>query len=260
MRGYFITLFSKVPVFIRLLAPKGSLEIHEEAWNAYPYCKTVISNPRYMKDKFVIVIESLHLPDGGNRENNPGYMKDNFYIMIESLHIADQGLQHNVHELPPEKLKIRDVVHIDIANDPVSSADFKPDEDPTKFKSQKTGRGPLVGQWMDKKVGCIFQLLMLYFYYYICCYLFIMGRAVLQILHNSQKLQQTQCHTLCSHMGGGKAQELVNDLIFDVGFTKVNDVPTRGNSMLDVFLLRLYDSLITCNTIREISDRETVEI
>lgn len=36
-------LASKVPAFIRLLAPKGSLEIHEEAWNAYPYCKTVIS-------------------------------------------------------------------------------------------------------------------------------------------------------------------------------------------------------------------------
>lgn len=36
-------LTSKVPSFIRLLAPKGSLEIHEEAWNAYPYCRTVIT-------------------------------------------------------------------------------------------------------------------------------------------------------------------------------------------------------------------------
>jgi hypothetical protein len=55
-----------------------------------------------------------------------------------------------VHELPPEKLKDRDVVHIDIANDPVTTADYKPDEDPTKFKSKKTGRGPLTGQWVDK--------------------------------------------------------------------------------------------------------------
>ncbi|XP_069684079.1 phosphatidylinositol transfer protein alpha isoform isoform X1 [Periplaneta americana] len=117
-------LASKVPAFIRLLAPKGSLEVHEEAWNAYPYCKTVISNP--------------------------GYMKENFIIVIESLHIADTGMQQNVHELPPEKLKHREIVHIDIANDPVASADFKPEEDPTKFKSEKTGRGPLVGQWMDK--------------------------------------------------------------------------------------------------------------
>jgi len=37
-------------------------------------------------------------------------------------------------------------VHIDIANDPIASADYKVDEDPSKFKSQKTGRGPLVGK------------------------------------------------------------------------------------------------------------------
>ncbi|XP_030754862.1 phosphatidylinositol transfer protein alpha isoform isoform X1 [Sitophilus oryzae] len=116
-------LASKVPAFIRLLAPKGSLEIHEEAWNAYPYCKTVITNPGYMKDKFRLVIETVHAPD--------------------------RGSQQNVHELPADKLKIRDVVYIDIANDPVSSADYKPDEDPRKFKSEKTGRGPLVGDWKD---------------------------------------------------------------------------------------------------------------
>ncbi|KDR20111.1 Phosphatidylinositol transfer protein alpha isoform [Zootermopsis nevadensis] len=142
-------LASKVPSFIRLLAPRGSLEVHEEAWNAYPYCKTVISNP-YMKEKFVLVIESLHVADNGQQDNNPGYMKENFFIMIESLHLADTGMQQNVHELPPEKLRNRDVVHIDIANDSVTAADYKPDEDPTKFKSEKTGRGPLRGQWMDK--------------------------------------------------------------------------------------------------------------
>lgn len=38
-----------------------------------------------------------------------------------------------VHELPPEKLKTREVIHIDIANDPISSADYKPTEDPTKY-------------------------------------------------------------------------------------------------------------------------------
>lgn len=52
---------------------------------------------------------------------------------------------------------MRDVVHIDIANDPVTSADYKPDEDPTTFKSKKTGRGPLIGQWTDKV--CAFYLL-----------------------------------------------------------------------------------------------------
>ncbi|GBP05477.1 Phosphatidylinositol transfer protein alpha isoform [Eumeta japonica] len=62
-------LASKVPSFIRLLAPKNSLESHEEAWNAYPYCKTVIMNPKYMKENFRVIIDSLHLQDAGNSEN-----------------------------------------------------------------------------------------------------------------------------------------------------------------------------------------------
>jgi hypothetical protein len=111
-------LASKVPSMIKFLIPKGSTEIHEEAWNAYPYCKTVITNP--------------------------DYMKGNFMICIESMHCGDSGDQENVHELPPEKLKHRDVVHIDIANDAVSN---KETEDPSKFKSEKTCRGPLTGDW-----------------------------------------------------------------------------------------------------------------
>lgn len=53
-----------------------------------------------------------------------------------------------VHELPPEKLKQREVQVIDIGNDSVSSSDYKEDEDPKKFKSQKSGRGPLCGNWI----------------------------------------------------------------------------------------------------------------
>merc|ERR1711962_1587770 len=117
-------LKSKVPGFIRLLAPEGSMEIHEEAWNAYPYCRTVISNP--------------------------GYMKKNFTICIETLHAQDLNLE-NAHELTGDKLKQREVVTIYIGNDPVKPNDYKADEDPTKFKSEKTGRGPLVGpQWWKK--------------------------------------------------------------------------------------------------------------
>lgn len=118
-------LKSKVPSFIRLLAPEGSLEVHEEAWNAYPYCRTIITNP--------------------------GYMKDAFYISIETLHAPGDGQMENAHELTGEKFKLREVVPIDIANDPVKSSDYKADEDPTKFRSEKTGRGPLVGpEWWKK--------------------------------------------------------------------------------------------------------------
>lgn len=44
---------------------------------------------------------------------------------------------------------MREVVMIDIANDPIQPADYKPHEDPTKFHSAKTGRGPLIGKWQD---------------------------------------------------------------------------------------------------------------
>ena len=34
-------LASRVPGVIRTVAPSGSLDIQEEAWNAYPYCRCV---------------------------------------------------------------------------------------------------------------------------------------------------------------------------------------------------------------------------
>ena len=90
-------LASKVPFLVRSLAqslaPSGSLEVHEEAWNAYPYCKTVLTNP--------------------------GYMKENFVIKIESFYKPSRGEEVNVHELTPEVLKQVEVIQIDIAKDEV---------------------------------------------------------------------------------------------------------------------------------------------
>lgn len=114
-------LASKVPWWIRKLAPKGTLEMHEHAWNAYPFCKTVVSNP--------------------------DYMKENFFIEIKSLHLADNGQNENVFELPPEKLAKREVINIDIVNDPIPTADYIEAEDPAKFLSEKTGRGNLKKDW-----------------------------------------------------------------------------------------------------------------
>lgn len=125
-------LDTKVPSLVRLITPKGALAIHEEAWNAYPYCKTVITNPDYMKDGFKLTIETVHAPD--------------------------RGTQENAHQLPPELLKLREIVNIDIANDPVQ--DYKPDEDPKTFISRKTGRGPLKGDWRSdiQPVMCAYKL------------------------------------------------------------------------------------------------------
>ncbi|XP_014069524.2 phosphatidylinositol transfer protein alpha isoform [Salmo salar] len=114
-------LHSKVPNYVRILAPSTALNIHEKAWNAYPYCRTVITNE---------------------------YMKDNFLIKIETWHKPDMGVQDNVHGLDPDQWKKTEVVYIDIADKTqVDVKDYKPKEDPAIFKSEKTGRGPLGPNW-----------------------------------------------------------------------------------------------------------------
>eukprot|EP00835_Amoeboradix_gromovi_P002751 NODE_162_length_16547_cov_0.334326.p5 type:complete len:254 gc:universal NODE_162_length_16547_cov_0.334326:6332-7093(+) len=114
---------SKVPALIRTLAPSGSLEVHEEAWNCYPWCKTVLTNP-YMKDKFKLVIQTIHHNDDGSVEN--------------------------IHAISDQDLAERDVVKIDIANDTLESKDYKKEYDPTLFHSVKTNRGPLSKDWLQK--------------------------------------------------------------------------------------------------------------
>lgn len=128
-------LSSKVPTVVRLLAPKGSLEVHEKAWNAYPFCRTEYSNE---------------------------YMKDAFYILIDTWHKLGNKTHENVHNLDEKELAKREVVHIDIAKDLASSGDYKEDEDPRKFKSEKTGRGPLTESWQETEKEPIMTCYKLY--------------------------------------------------------------------------------------------------
>ncbi|CAL8101549.1 unnamed protein product [Calicophoron daubneyi] len=130
-------LANKVPAFVRFLAPKGSLIVDEKAWNAFPYCRTVVDNPLYMQE--------------------------NFFIRIESIYLQDKVNEENVHQLPPDLLAAREVVYIDIANDPLySSSDYNPEHDPAIFQSVKTGRGPLVGpKWWENTempIMCAYKL------------------------------------------------------------------------------------------------------
>ncbi|KAB1255279.1 Phosphatidylinositol transfer protein beta isoform, partial [Camelus dromedarius] len=112
---------SKVPAFVRMIAPEGSLVFHEKAWNAYPYCRTIVTNE---------------------------YMKDDFFIKIETWHKPDLGTLENVHGLDPNMWKTVEIVHIDIADrSQVEPADYKADEDPALFQSVKTKRGPLGPNW-----------------------------------------------------------------------------------------------------------------
>ncbi|KAF9577563.1 hypothetical protein BGW38_007144 [Lunasporangiospora selenospora] len=117
-------LESKVPSWIKALLPAGATKCQEKAWNAFPWCKTVITND-YMADYFSVTVESIHV--------------DN-----------DRGQIENAHNLSPEKLKLREVVTIDVANDPKSYylQTFNPaKEDVSTFRSEKALRGPLQGEW-----------------------------------------------------------------------------------------------------------------
>ncbi|KAL3616410.1 hypothetical protein CASFOL_039800 [Castilleja foliolosa] len=118
-------LQSKAPTWLAKFAPTGSLVMQEEAWNAYPRCKSVIKCPYFTR----------------------------FILTIETIHKADNGISENVHELNKEQLAIRQVEMLDIAtyaNDYWSYVIGSSDIDFSQFKSAQTGRGPLLDGWQDQ--------------------------------------------------------------------------------------------------------------
>ncbi|CAD5222182.1 unnamed protein product [Bursaphelenchus xylophilus] len=133
-------LKSKMPWIFKKLLPEEAGFLHEESWNAYPYCKTVVTNPGYMKGNFSVVIESIHLADNGSTENALGIGKD--------------------------ELKKREVVMLDIwSEEYLVPRDTKPETNPRTFKSTKTGRGPLVEGWQNntQPLMCCYKLCRVHF-------------------------------------------------------------------------------------------------
>ncbi|XP_023930713.1 protein retinal degeneration B isoform X1 [Lingula anatina] len=114
---------SHLPGWFRAILPKSALRVEEEAWNAYPYTKTRYKCP--FVEKFLLEIETKYLGDGGEVEN--------------------------VFDLSAAELRNRTVDRIDIVKDPISSGDYRKEEDPKLFKS-KTGRGPLSDDWLQEHI------------------------------------------------------------------------------------------------------------
>ncbi|XP_024034697.1 phosphatidylinositol transfer protein 1 isoform X3 [Citrus clementina] len=118
-------IVSKAPAWLKTFAPADALVMHEEAWNSYPRCKTVIKCPYFTK----------------------------FSLTIETVHKADNGRSDNVHNLSEEQLAARQVEVLDIAStarDYWSYAIASNNVDFSKFKSKRTGRGPLSEGWQDR--------------------------------------------------------------------------------------------------------------
>lgn len=141
-------LRSKVPSIVAHLVPTNALFLIEEAWNAYPHCKTVLVN---------------------------GYLdKTKFKIDVETMHVDANCALDNALSLGPEELKHRKVEYVDVraaAHGPPGSKDYKPQYDVGVFKSAKTGRGPLTKPewWKEPGVSplmCAYKLVRADFKYF----------------------------------------------------------------------------------------------
>jgi len=130
-------LSSRVPGWVVAIAPANALKLEEKAWNAFPHCRTELSNP-FMGARFTYTVDTLHY--------------DN-----------DRGEQDNVHNLKGGDLKTRQVNRIDITT-------AVPDcpEDPTTFLSEKTGRGNLQKGWEKEMepIMCAYKLIAVDFRYF----------------------------------------------------------------------------------------------
>mmetsp|Transcript_78939 Transcript_78939/g.118647 ORF Transcript_78939/g.118647 Transcript_78939/m.118647 type:complete len:251 (-) Transcript_78939:36-788(-) len=128
-------LGNKVPGWVAAVAPASALKIEEKAWNAFPHCKTELTNP---------------------------FMGARFTYTVDTLHYDDNGEQENVHNLDKAQLKLRTINRIDITK-PV------PDSlDPTTFKSEKTGRGNLQSGFEKdaNPIMCAYKLITVDFRYF----------------------------------------------------------------------------------------------
>lgn len=116
-----IHLSKKLPTWIQAVIP-SLFYITEKAWNFYPYTITEYT--------------CSFLPK--------------FSIHIETRYEDNNGSSENVLTLNQEELVEREVVCIDVANNSdVPEHKYKEKEDPSKFHSEKTKRGPLEQDWKE---------------------------------------------------------------------------------------------------------------
>jgi hypothetical protein len=70
---------------------------------------------------------------------------ENIALDVDAFRSAEPGCSLQALDISAAQLKKRQVEMIDIATDPVEK--YVEEEDPCKFKSRKTGRGPLKAGW-----------------------------------------------------------------------------------------------------------------
>lgn len=126
-----IHLSGKLPLWIRSYIPRF-IYLTEKAWNYYPYTETEYT---------CSVIPR-------------------FSIKIRTRYENNNGSSDNCLNINEDELKQRTVDHVDILTDPVDERHYKKEEDPSAFKSMKTGRGPLKDGWRERSdiIMCSYKL------------------------------------------------------------------------------------------------------
>jgi len=111
----------QIPSWVKYMMPASVLQVEEKAWNAFPYVRSEFAST---------------------------FLGDRFSIKTETRYIDGNQVLDNVHNLPADVWSQVERKLVDIAFDPIDPSVYKESEDPKKFKSEKTGRGPLGEGWM----------------------------------------------------------------------------------------------------------------
>ena len=137
-----IHLGSHIPAWAKAIAPASLLQVEEHSWNCYPYVKSEYKCA-FFGEKFSIISETRYVDD-------------------------DEGAIENIHKISEQDMKEREVEVVDIVKETVDPLHYKVEEDPTKFKSKKTGRGPYQGGWIkeSKPKMCIYKIAWVKFEYW----------------------------------------------------------------------------------------------
>ena len=61
------------------------------------------------------------------------------------------------HKLSADELAARKLEYLDIATERIPDYKYKESEDPCKFQSEKTGRGPLTPNWRVRSFTFVFS-------------------------------------------------------------------------------------------------------
>lgn len=126
-----IYLSSRLPSWIAALVP-NIFYVTEKAWNFYPY--TITEYTCSFLPRFTVTIDTRY------EDNN--------------------GCTENCLRLTEEELAEREVDVVDIAFDELAEKHYKVEEDPCRFKSEKTGRGLLTEDWKETSdpIMCSYKL------------------------------------------------------------------------------------------------------